>query len=69
MKLAARAAGKAFGVAGAADAEMLAALASGDADVVIRSVDVRHLRARGVDARGGRAAVGAREPSAREPVA
>jgi 2-keto-3-deoxy-L-rhamnonate aldolase RhmA len=38
---AARAAGKAFGVAGAADAATLSALAAGDVDVVVHSVDVR----------------------------
>lgn len=48
VKLAARAAGKAFGVAGAGDAATLAALANGDADVVVHSVDVR-IYARAVD--------------------
>jgi 2-keto-3-deoxy-L-rhamnonate aldolase RhmA len=61
VKLAARAASKAVGVAGTADAATLAALANGDADVVVHSVDVR-IYARAVDLARDEAAPG-------EPVA
>jgi len=59
VRAAARAAGRRFGIAGAAGAAALAELALGDADLVVHSVDVR-LYARAAD----HAAAAAREAAA-----